>query len=159
MMTLYEITQSTLYLQELLESGDIEEQVYKDSVEGLCAEGKIEDICKVLKNLEHKATAYKTEADRMTERRRTIENSMQRLKDSLLMYMQATDRKKVDAGVFSVSVRNSKAVQVTDVASLPLEFLIPQEPKVDKTAISKALKDGQNIEGAFLIENQSVTIR
>ena len=159
MPTLYEITQSVMYLQELLESGDIDEQVYKDSVEGLCAEGKLEDICRVLKNLEYKAAAFKAEADRMTARRKTLENSIQRLKDSMMNYMTVANVTKVEAGLFTVGVRNSKAVNVWDTTRLPEQYLIPQEPKIDKTAISKALKEGEVVDGAEFIENRSLSIR
>lgn len=159
MSSLYEMTQNVMYLQDLLENGEIDEQTYRDSVESMCVDGKLENICKFIKNLEAKATAYKVEEDRMARRRKTIENSVKRLKDSLLNYMVSTNEKKVDAGLFTLSLGVSKSVNVWDDTRLPEEYLIPQPPKTDKTAIGKALKDGKVIDGAELVENPYITLR
>lgn len=159
MPSLYELTQDVMYLQELLESGEIDEQVYADSVESMCIDGKLESICMVMKNLEAKAGAYKSEIDRMTARKRTLENSVKRLKESMLTYMVAANEKKVEAGLFTLSLGASKSVNITDINQLPMEYLTPQEPKVDKAAIAKALKSGAEIEGAELVENPFITIR
>lgn len=159
MASLYELTNDVLYLLELLEEGEIDEEVYADSVESMCVDGKIENICKMMKTLEGKANMYKTEIDRMNARKKTIENNIQKLKDSLLRYMVLTEEKKVEAGVFSVSLGKSKSVNVWDETRLPEEFLIPQPAKIDKAAISKALKAGEIIDGAELTESSHVTIR
>ena len=159
MPSLYELTQDVMYLQSLLENGEIEEQVYKDSVEGLCIDHKFEDICMVIKNLEAKAQAFKTEIDRMTSRKRTLENSVQRLKDSMLNHLVVANETKVDAGVFTVGIGKSKSVFLTNESAIPKEYLIPQPNKIDKAAISKALKAGEDVEGAVLVENPFLTIR
>lgn len=159
MPSLYELTQDVMYLQDLLENGDIDERIFNDTVEGLCIDEKFENICKVMKNLEHKAAAYKAEIDRMTARKKTLENGVQRLKDSMLNYMVVSDSKKVEAGLFTVSLGKSKSVNVWDETMLPDEYLIPQPAKVDKTAISKALKAGEIVDGAELTESPFVTIR
>ena len=95
----------------------------------------------------------------MARRRKTIENSVKRLKDSLLNYMVSTNEKKVEAGLFTLSLGVSKSVNVWDDTRLPEEYLIPQQPKTDKTAIGKALKDGKVIDGAELVENPYITLR
>ena len=159
MASLYDLTQDMLYLQGLLEEGEIDEQVYLDSVEAMCVEGKIENICKFVKNLEYKAAAYKAEIDRMSARKKTIENSISRLKESMLAHMVTVGQKKVEAGVFTVSVGHSKSVRVWDETMLPEQYLIPQPCKVDKTAISKALKAGEEVAGAEFVESSYLTMR
>ena len=159
MASLYEMTQDVLYLQSLLEDGDIDEQTYHDSVESMCVDGKIKNICGMMKNLEAKAAAYKAEEDRMAKRRRTIENSIGRLKDSLLNFMLCSNSKKVEAGVFTGGLGSSTSVNVTDASHIPDEYLTPQPPKIDKTALGKALKAGKEIEGVELVKNSYVTIR
>lgn len=159
MASLYELTQNVMYLQELLENGDIDEEVYKDSVEAMCVDGKIENICKVMRNLEGKAEAYKAEIDRMTARKKTLENGIRRLKESMLQYMLQVNESKLDAGLFTVSVGKSKSVYVWDEKMLPEQYLVPQPDKVDKTAISKALKAGEAVAGAELVENPFLTVR
>ena len=158
-MTLYELTQDVLALQSLLEEGEIDEQVFRDSVESMGVDVKIENICKMMKNLEAKAAAYKQEIDRMTARKKTLENGVQRLKDSLMLHMTAVNAKKVETGLFTVSVGSSKSVSIWDETMLPEEYLIPQPAKVQKTEIAKALKSGEEVPGAELVENAYVTIR
>lgn len=159
MPSLYELTGDLMYLQNLLENGDIDEQVYKDSVESMCVDSKFESICMVMKNLEAQASAYKAEIDRMTARKKTLENGIQRLKDSMMNYMLQSNDKKIEAGLFTVSVGMSKSVHVYDESALPERFLKPQPPKIDKTAISNALKAGEEVEGATIAESPYVSIR
>ena len=158
-MTIYELTQNALYLQNLLEEGEIDEQVYKDSIESMCAENKLESICMVIRNLEHKAGAFKAEIDRMAARKKTLENSVNRLKNSMMEYMQASNQDKVEAGVFALSLGKSKSVNIWDVTLLPDEYLLPQDPKIDKIAIGKALKSGEAVDGAELTESSFLKIR
>ena len=159
MASLYEMTQEVMYLQTLLENGDIDEQIYKDTVEAMCVDGKMENICKVMKNLEAQSAAYKAEEDRMAVRRKTLENGIKRLKESMMTYMVMADTKKVEAGLFKVSLGTSKSVSIWDETMLPEEYLIPQPAKVDRAAISKALKAGEDVTGAELVESNFVTIR
>ena len=159
MSSLYEMTQDVLYLQNLLESGDIDEQIYHDTIEAMCIDGKMENICKVMRNLERKSDAYKVEIDRMTARKKTLDNSVNRLKDSMLNYMLVANANKVEAGLFTVSLGKSASVAVTDMSQLPKEFLLPQDPKVDKKGIADALRKGEEVAGAEFVENPYVTIR
>lgn len=66
---------------------------------------------------------------------------------------------KVTGTDFAISWRKSTAVNVLDEKALPPTFLVPQPPKVDKTGISKALKNGETVSGAELIERQNMTIK
>lgn len=159
MASLYELTQDVMYLQNLLEDGEIDEQTYNDTVECMCVEGKIENVCKMMKNLEAKAAAYKAEEDRMEKRRKTIENNVKRLKESVLNFMLCSNNKKVETGLFTVGLGSSTSVKVWDDSHIPDEYLIPQMPKIDKTALGKALKEGKEIKGVELVKNSYVTIR
>lgn len=158
-MNLYELTGAAVQLQEMLESGEIDEQAFKDTIDGLDIDGKVESICYVFKNLEAQADAFKKEKDRLAERERITKNGMARLKQSLLDYLHATDKKKVDAGVFTVTRSTSKSVKVYDETGIPEEFLIYQPAKIDKVALGKALKEKKIIEGAELEETEYVRIR
>lgn len=63
-MTLYEMTANAIYLYDLLSNGDIDEQTVNDSLEGMDVAGKLEDYCKVIRQFEADAAAYKAEKDR-----------------------------------------------------------------------------------------------
>ena len=158
-MTLYELTANVAYLQNLLEEGEIDEQTYKDSVESMCVDGKMEDIFKVMRNLERKADAFSEEIKRMTARKRTLENNIERLKESVTNYLLVSNTKKMDAGVFSVGLRSSKSLKVWDDSHIPDEFLIPQPPKVDGTALKNAIKSGMEIDGVEIVEKPYIVVR
>lgn len=159
MPSLYQLTNDVMMLQDLLEEGVIDESTYADTVESLGVADKVESICMVMKNLEHKAAAYKAEIDRMTQRKKTLENGVERLKQSLVEYMSVAEVKKVEAGLFTVSLGKSKSVNIVDEAAIPCAFLVEQPPKIDKTAIGKALKAGEAVQGAELVEKPFTTIR
>lgn len=159
MASLYDLTNAAVELEEMLLSGDIDEDTYKDTLEGLDIDTKVENICKIIRNLTAEAEMYKAEKDRLAERQKTAENGIKRLKESLLNYMQMTNQSKVKQGVFSVRVNRSESVNITSLIDIPADYLKFKEPEVNKAELKKALKSGRNILGAELIENSSVVIR
>lgn len=158
-MNLYQLTGAALQLQEMLELGEIDQQTFDDTVEGLELDTKIENYCKIIKNLEAQAKAFKEEKDRLAEREKAAKNGVTRLKETLLMSLQALDITKVDAGTFTVSRSKSKSVKIVDETWLPEKFLIYQPAKIDKTAITKAIKEGEEVAGAEMEETEYVRIR
>lgn len=158
-MNLYTLTGVALELQNLLESGEIEEDVYQDTLENLDIDKKIENICAVIRNLEAEAVAFKEEKDRMASRQKTAENGIKRLKESLLNHLTVTNQNKVKSGVFSVSVGSSEKVIVKDQKQIPSEFLIPQEAKIDLATIKKLLKGGEVIDGVTIESSNYIRIR
>ena len=66
---------------------------------------------------------------------------------------------KTDIGKFSIA-KNPWSVVVLDEADIPEEFLIPQPPKVDRTAILKHFKEcGEIIEGCDVVQREGVRFR
>lgn len=159
MASLYELTHAAYNLQVMLENGDIDEETFNDTLEAMGGDEKIENVCKVIRNLEADAAAFKAEKDRLAERQKTAENGVKRLKQSLLDYLIATDTKKRTVGLFTVAVSTSKSVNITNEDALPDIYLIPQPPKVDRTKLGNDLKSEIHIEGAELVENLYLRIR
>lgn len=159
MSTLYEMTAQACQLYELLQAEEIDEQTFSDTLEAMGATEKIESYCKVIKQLQADADMFKGEIDRLTARKKTAENGVDRMKAALLAFLQYSGQDKVKAGSFAVSTATTQAVNITDESKLPPEWLIAQPAKVDKAGIKKALKDGATIDGAELIENTGVRIR
>lgn len=158
-MNLYEITQATQQLLEMLEEGEIPEEAYNDTVESLGAEGAIEDCIKAIRNSLAEAEAFKAEAERLTEKRRKAEDKAEWLKKLILDYMKVTDTKKAEAGLFAVSRRATKSCELYDETQIPIVYLIPQPSKIDKKTILAKLKEGEHIPGAKLKESESLMIK
>ena len=158
-LSLYELTEQEKALQEMLESGEIDETTFADTLESLDTETKLESICKVKRMLEAKAKMFKEEKERIDAKKRTAENGVKRLNESLLRYLTETGKKKAAAGLFTVSKGSSKSVNIIDIDEIPVEYLIPKDPDVDKKAISLALKSGMEVPGVELKESEYVTVR
>lgn len=159
MATLYEMTQNAKYLYELLQAEEIDDQTFNDTLEAMGAAEKVESYCKVIKQLQSDVDMFKGEIDRLTARKKAAENGVDRMKAALLMYLQESGQDKVKAGSFAVSTATTQAVKITDEKAIPCNYLIEQPPKIDKAGIKKAIKDGETINGAELVNNTGVRIR
>ncbi|MGB3972847.1 MAG: siphovirus Gp157 family protein, partial [Peptococcia bacterium] len=105
-MNLYELTDNYLKVLELIENG---EEGLEDTLESLndTIELKADGYARIIRNLEANAVALKTEIDRLTNRRRSIENSIDRLKENLKNAMIATGKEKIKTDLFNVTVVNN----------------------------------------------------
>jgi hypothetical protein len=159
MATLYELTAQANTLYEMLQNEEIDEQTFNDTLEALETDVKVENYCKVIKQFQADAEMFKGEIDRLTARKKTAENAIERMKNALLMFLTATGQEKVKAGSFSVATATTQAVQITDETLIPCAFLVEQPPKIDKIGIKNALKTGTKIDGAVLVDNKGVRIR
>lgn len=159
MATLYQMTEETKSLYEMLENGDIDEQTLTDTMEAIGIDEKINSYCQVIKQLSTDVDMFAEEEKRVKERKQTLKNNVDRMKMALLQFLTATGQEKVKTGTFSVSKSYSKAVNILDENSIPDEFKIEQAPKIDKTAIKKAIASGNEVCGAEIVENESVRIR
>lgn len=159
MATLYQMTEETKSLYEMLENGDIDEQTLTDTMEAIGVDDKINSYCQVIKQLSADVDMFAEEEKRVKERKQTLKNNVDRMKTALLQFLTATGQEKVKTGTFSVSKSYSKAVNILDENSIPDEFKIEQAPKIDKTAIKKAIAAGNEVCGAEIVENESVRIR
>lgn len=159
MATLYELTAQAQTLYELLQNEEIDEQTFNDTLEAIGTEEKVEGYCHVIKELQSDFEKYKVEADRLSARMKTAKNGIDRMKESLLTFLNASGQDKVKAGTFTVSIGTSKQTNILDATLIPTEYKTPQPDKIDKTAIKKAIESGVEVAGAEIIINEGVRIR
>jgi hypothetical protein len=155
---IYELTAQAQQLQQLLEAEEIDEATYNDTLEALDIEDKVQSICCVIKNFEAQAAAIKVEKDRLAKKQKTAENRVERLRDSLIHHLQATNQAKVKTTLFNVALSSSKSLKVVDETMIPQEYLIPQPDKVDIAGMKKAIKEGAEIYGVEFEESPSLRI-
>ena len=153
-MTLYKINQEILNCLDL-ETGEIIDAERLDALE-MEKHDKIENVACWIKELKAEAEALKAEKMAFAERQRATENKMESLKNWLAYALNGQAFKTVKA---SVSFRKSQQVDVPDIYALDENFLRYKDPEADKTAIKEAIKAGQTVKGATLIENTSVIIK
>lgn len=147
MSTLYELTQQAKDLYELLQNDDIDIQTFNDTVEAIGTEEKLEAYAKIIRQFEADAEAFKAEKDRLADRQKSAENSVDRMKKMVIEFLNAIGKTETKAGIFAFKLSESKSVRVDDDGKLDKQYLIPQEPKIDKATIRKIMLTGEPVSG------------
>jgi len=116
---------------------------------------KVLSIGKYIKNLTYDKTALKMEEDHLKERRRTIENKIQRLKDYLTY---AVPGETFEDPQCKLSWRKSQKLHIADWAVVPEQF---QKVKIepDRTALTKAFKAGEYYDGIDLLDCDNLQVK
>lgn len=162
-MTLYELTDDYRNLLEMAQNPDIDGQAIKDTLEAIQGdiEEKADGYAKVIKELSADTDKITAEIKRLTDRKNTIQNNIAYMKQSLTSAMTVTGNTKFRTDLFSFNIqKNPPALVVDDEKAIPQEYLIPQEPKVDKKAIIDFLKNGnKKVPYAHIEQSEGVRIR
>ena len=155
-MRLYELTADLITLQELLEES-VDDQLLQDTLEAVQGEYdvKMEAYAKVIKNLEADIDALKAEAKRLTDKRKVLENNIDRLKKAMFDSMKATGKTKAGGQLFTVAIqKNGGKLPVIVAEDADLSILPDQLVKVvespDLEAIRELLEAGKVVEGFSL---------
>lgn len=106
----------------------------------------------VIKSQEARSDMIDAEIKRLQQLKKRSNNLVDRLKSMLLWSVKNFGAYEVGTNKFST--RKSTIVEVEDVNSLPKKYkVITVTERADKTAIKKALQDGQTIQGTSLKTN------
>ena len=163
MRALYEIDQEILDCVDL-ETGEILDTEKLDALQ-IERERKLEGVALWIKDMKAEAAAVKEEADKLTARKKALDNKIESLKNWLLY---ALGGEKLKTPRCSVYQTHSQKLNVPDEPGLisflqtleePEKFLRFKEPELKKDDIKKALKEGTIIPGAALEETESVVIK
>ena len=165
MANIYELTNELSLLWDLMENGELEDEVligaFDVAKEDLA--DKLEGYCKFIKNLESDIQGLKAEEERLNARRKTMENTVTRCKEAMKFALNTAGEKKIACGTFTVSVQNNAPSVVLDeqyLENIPEEYLVPQEPKIDKKKIKADIDAGKDLDGiAHLETGVSLRIR
>jgi len=148
MATLYDITGRALALMQMADDEDIEPEVFKDTLDGIEGEfdDKIETYCKVIKNIEADAKAVAEELKRLQTKKKHLENTVSRMKQTIYEAMKLTGKTSSGGTILKASIQKNGGVLplIMDepvAEDLPEEYRII-EYKADNEAIRKALDNG-----------------
>lgn len=164
-MNLYELTSARLALQSKLQDMNFDEQTIQDTLEGESTElqTKIEDYGFVIRDMEAFSEAIKAEEKRLSDRRKTQEAKVDRIKAWLLENMKACNIQKIECPAFTISVRtNPQKVVIDSEADIPKQFMVTPEPPPavpDKKLIATAIKSGQDVSGCHLEQSHRIEIK
>lgn len=164
-MTLYQLTQEFETLLEIMEDPDVDPVTLEDTFEALGGEieAKSEGYGKVIRQLEYNTGVLKDEMDRLSKRKKVIENNIDRMKKTMQTAMELIGKPKIDTDLFTFRIQKnpeSAVMDEKDISKIPREYLIPQDPKINRDKIRKDLKAGKNLDGiAHLEQGTSLRIK
>lgn len=160
-MNLYEITQEAQYLAALLETEELTpelEQALIINQDQL--QSKAVNYAKVIANYQAESDAIEQEIKRLKAMKESRDKKIEWLKESVKNAMLVSGIEKVESPLFKISVRRSEAVEVDVVEALPNAFQnVKNVVTADKVAIKEAIKRGENVLGARLVENFNLQIK
>ena len=140
------------------ETGEIEPATL-ESVQ-IASEEKIIATAMYIRRLDALNKATKETIQDLQERVRADSKRIEALKWLMTKAMDSLQYTEVKSPEVTLRFRKSSSVEITDRESLPEQFLRTKtvvEP--DKTAIKNALKAGEKIQGAQLVESRNLQIK
>ena len=166
-MNLYQITQDQSSIIELLEDngGEATEEVLNAlEITRDAFERKAEGYAHVIIQLDGEVDIIAAEIKRLQALKKTKENSVTRLKESLTQAMlvfgeeDAKGIRRYKTPTLSLSTRRSESVSIDDEKAIGSQYIVTKH-EVSKSLISEAIKNGIQVDGASLKTNYSVSIR
>lgn len=161
MATLFDITAEQRRINDaLMESGgeltpELEEALLVNA-ENFAV--KVEGYAVSIRKFDALAEAADAEIKRIQAIKKSATNAAKRLKESLAYGMEVMGVDKAEIGLNKLSFRTSTAVNITDEAHIPNQY-IKVETSIDKMALKKDLQAGMVIDGAELVTNRNLQIR
>ncbi len=160
-MNLYQITQEAQYLAALLETEELTPELESELLinqEQLQSKGI--NYAKVIANYQSESDAIDAEIKRLKAMKESRDKKVTWLTESLKKAMLVSGIEKIDSPLFKISLRRSEAVEVPVVESLPKFYQnVKTVVTADKMAIKEAIKKGENVFGARIIENFNLSIK
>ena len=165
MASIYELTESMKTIWSLMEDGVLEdavlEEIFADTTEELSI--KLEGYCKFIRNLESDIAGLKEEEKRLSNKRKAMENTVERSKVAMLKALTIAGEKKMNCGSFTVSIQKNPDKVVLDesyIENIPEKYLKVADPEVNRTLLKEDLKNGVDLTGiAHLEQSEGLRIK
>ena len=168
-MNLFEIDRS---IQELIENGfngeciDAETgEIDTEKAERFLAdlqiekEVKLDNYGKYVKNLTAEAKALKEQEEIFAKRRKAIENKAEWFKRAIVSSLMLSGDRKFESVNCVLNTSKSQKVEV-DEEILDKRFMREKiEYSADKNAIKEAIKNGEEVVGAWMVTNINLTVK
>ena len=156
MATLYDIINSieSFEFEIAEETGEILNMAELDALQ-VDKETKVENIALFIKNLKADAAMYADEEKAFAQRKKQAQNKADRLTKYLAAMLAG---EKYKSARVAITWRKSEQVDITSIDELPAGYYVT-EKKPDKMAIKKAIKNGEQVPGAVLVERENIQVK
>jgi len=160
-LKLYELSQSYQDILDLAESVE-DNQYLLETLETIEDEfnSKLENIGKVMSSLDADMDSIDYEIKRLQEKKKALNSNKTNLKKYVETEMQKLGKRKVKTTLFTFGIQNNPpSLDIMDDRYIPKEFYEPQQPKLNKRELLKALKQGDVIKGVEIKQSEGLRIR
>lgn len=169
-MNLYEIDKrinDTIEFCCDLETGELlDDEMLENTLNNLeiSKEEKLTNIAKYIKNLTSDAKALQEEKMKFAKRQKVAENKIKRLKKYIDDFIRNTQGEDFNKYKFkdvnnTISYRKSQSLEIDDIDKINEDFLKVEKTIRDKKELTKALKNGLNVDGCHLEEKYNLQIK
>lgn len=167
-MNLYELSEQYQYIQDLMESSDLEEnpeyaQALKDTFDSIdeTYDLKIENSIKVINQMTINIALIDDEIKRLQQKKKALSNNVDNFKGYLKDVMTYSGKEKVKTPLFTVWVQNNpQSLKVIDESQIPESYFIPQPSKLDKRKLLNDIKEtGEIIQGTEVVQTKGLRYR
>ena len=161
-MNLFSLTEEYKNIMELAEDPEVDPEIIATQLEviEMDIKDKADSIAYIIAQLDGDVETIKREEERLYKMRNSLTANKERLKTYLEGAMRETGLTKFKTSLHSFGIqKNPQSVRLVEGETIPEQFLIQQEPKVDKKAILAALKAGKTFRFAELAQTTSLRIR
>lgn len=143
------------------ETGEINFDLEKLEALQIERERAVENLALYYKNVCAEAAAVKAEEEKLKRRREVLTRKAQRLENFIQSVLRG---EKFKSARVVINYRPSKKLLLADgwtewAAQNAPDFLKYSEPVPDKKLITEAIKNGQEIEGASLVDSNNIQIK
>lgn len=160
-MNLYNITKEMRMLTLELEEGELTSELEQSLIitqEQL--QEKAIQYAYSIRNVEIDSQAIDNEIKRLKAMKDAKDRAIDRMKEAVRNAMLASGIDKIESSLFKLSLRRSESVEVVNIDQLPESLTtVKKTVSADKVKIKEAIKSGQNVEGAVIVENFSLQIK
>lgn len=161
-LSLFAIMQEHLQLLDQIADADGEITPEVDAalqLNGEQMQAKCTSVAYMIKTVEYNTDILDKEIARLQVLKDKAAKAKEFLKQRLCEAMQLYGIERLDGGNIKLFFRKSEAVEVTNQAEIPEQFLEWKDPVVSKTKIKEALKAGEEVPGAHLVTRQNLQIK
>lgn len=159
MKQLYKISEDFRGLMDLVESGDVSEEMIDDTLKGVQGmfEEKAKGVVMVAEEFTRNVATIDAEINRLKDLKTSLTSRQNSLKEYLRINMERTGINKIDCDLFKITLRKGTPIAViNDESALPDDYVtVKTLVSPDKRKILADLKQGVDIEGAELETGKS----
>lgn len=166
-LRLYEIAAEYRGLLEIAtdpESDDLDMDSFEAAITALEGDfsAKAVNIACLIREWEAESAAISAVIASQLQRAKSLDNRAKRLRDYLLGQMEISSLPTISDARVQVKLRkNPVSVQISEVEAIPSLYcrIVPARYEPDKTAIKEAIKNGEEVPGASLVQTSRLEIK